>query len=161
VEVEVKPGFPRHALPRVWQWIEPHRAKLLDDNGPENLRQFMAAWDQEWLLQMSLQVLCDGELAGFVHLTGKRASVLTCYFPRESYRTKLVEEALRQAIREFAFGTLGALKVEWRGFRSQSTLVGVLRKLGGKKEAEILRAGLQGGQWVPMVQMGVLREEVI
>ncbi len=161
--IEVKCGFPRHLLPRVWSWIEPHRAKLFDDFGPQDITEFMAQWDYPAILAASWQVTIDGSVGGIVRLSECRRGVMQMqpYFPQRTFKPVVIATALEQTIQQAFAATPEARKIEWRGFEGGANLIGAIRRIGGSREALIQRGALQGGRWVPVVQMGVLREEVI
>jgi RimJ/RimL family protein N-acetyltransferase len=161
--VEVNPGFPRHLLPRVWQWILPHKSKLIGDYGPQSMEAFMQEWDFPTTLANAWTVQVDGEVGGIVHFSQPFNGVMEmhAYFPHYTFKSSIMQRGLEGAIQRAFAANADARKIEWRGFETCSTMVHVLRKVGGGKDARIENGALQDGRWCPIVQMGILREKVI
>lgn len=164
IQIDVKCGFPRHLLPRVWSWIEPHKAKLLADADPHSLPEFMAAWDHPTILASAFELKVDGELGGVVRFTPPKRGVseVIAFFPGYTFRQTVIQSGFVEALGKWFAANEECRKVEWRGMASQSgEFVGALRRAGGGKEAVIEHGALQDGRWVRTVQMGILREAVI
>jgi len=162
--VKVAAGFERHLLPRVWGWIEPHREKLMGDHDPQSVQEFMASWDHPNILANSFTVKVDGELGGVVRFSAVRRGIAeaVAFFPRYTFRQNVLQQGLAEALRSYFAANADLRKVEWRGMLDQSAqVVGALRPIGGRKEATVEHGALQGGRWVKVVQVGILREAVI
>lgn len=66
MQIDVISPFPFSALPRIWRWIEPFRAKVSDDFGPQNLADFVSFAGLKWDRQKTWAIRVDGELGGLI-----------------------------------------------------------------------------------------------
>lgn len=157
--VDVVSPFPEAAVPRIWGWIETFRDRVCDDSAPKTLHGFVEQWIAREATQQSWGVSVDGELGGVVTAQPVTGVVTEahCMFKRSFWGTGIPGEALRKI-----YGQLfdaGTQKIIMAPFRDNAQMLGLARKLGGKKEAVLRQHAMRGGRLVDQVVVGFTRAD--
>lgn len=158
MDVAVRSPFPFEALPRIWRWIEPFRAKVSDDFSPQTLDAFVAAMAAKWDQQKSWAVSVDGELGGL--MTFERLSpwlgTAHCVFKPDFQGRGVAVKACRAVLAEIFAEGIG--KLAFYPLAGNLALGSLLIQLGAKREGKIEAYTLCGGKPMDAWMYGLSKE---
>jgi RimJ/RimL family protein N-acetyltransferase len=158
--IEVISPFPFEALPRVWRWIEPFKAKVADDFSPQDLEGFLAHMAHKWDRQKTWAVQGDGELGGLIIFEGLSPWLGTAhYLLKPDFQGRGIGvKALRLAVMEM-FQEPGIGKLEFRVLAGNLAIGSLACNIGAKREGTLAGHTLSGGKPRDVWLYGLAKED--
>lgn len=156
-DVKIEEPFPDWQAPRVWLWAEEFRGRVLDDYGPQNLRQFMQFWEERAGVDRRFAVYFSGELGGLFSLTpqSERVGVGHCLFRKDFWGHQFTVPALR-AVLQMVFAE-GYERIVSFPFADNRQLLHLVRQVGGEKEGILRQQTLRNGKPTDVMAIGILK----
>lgn len=158
-DVAIESPFPIYALPRAWAWMEQSRRQVADDFAPGTLAEFVSFWQlRERAGMRSWAVLRDRELGGVV--TSMRFTPVQadahCVFKRAFWGHETTAEALRLVFADLFAD--GVEKITTLCFADSHALLGLVARLGFRREGLLEKNTLRDGVLVDQVVIGLTKE---
>lgn len=155
--ITVSSPFPLADIPRVFAWMEPFRARVSDDFSPKTMTDFIEWWGRQEAAGMKTWgVYRSGELGGVISFQQISPVVGTahCTFKKTFWGSATTSEALRLAFAEM-FEIVP--KVSSPVFQTNKAMLGLLVKMGAKKEGVLEAHTMQNGKPVNLVMIGCFK----
>lgn len=157
--IDVQSPFPAYAWPRVWEWIQPFKARVSDDFSPQDLDDFVAGNLALAKHSKTWAVYRDGELGGVIWIEPRTPVLVQSHvvFKRAFWGRATTEVAIRQVYSQVFDAGVG--KIASFVFERNHDIVHLAKSLGARKEGLLRNHTMQNGEPVNMVALGLLRED--
>lgn len=159
--IEIVSPFPITELPRCWLWISSFKNQTMDDFSPQTPEDFVQGMIQKMNSGMlTFGIEKDGELGGivifepansvngFAHVTFKKS-----FFGRKTTLPALIRVANK-------IFELGFKKISMLVFKSNSSVISLIKDLGAKREGLLKSHTLQNGELVDCLLFRLTKEEL-
>ena len=159
MEIRVCSPFPFEALPRIWRWIEPFRAKVSDDFSPQTLEAFVSSMASKWDQGKSWAVYGDDELGGLITFErlspwlGTAHLILKPDFQGRGIAVKACRLAVAEMFAE------GVGKLAFFPLAGNLAIGSLLINLGAEREGKMVGHTLCGGKPADMWIYGLSKVE--
>lgn len=155
--VTIASPFPPADIPRVWQWLEPFRARVSDDFSPKTMDEFVRWFMAQSDVMKTWGVYRSGELGGVISFQQVSPVVGTAHatFKKTFWGHGTTIPALQMAFAEM-FEIVP--KVSSPVFQANKAMLGLLAKMGARREGLLEGHTLQGGKPVNLVMVGCFKD---
>ena len=162
-EVRIESPFPIPYFFDLFDWATPVWNQIADDFTPKEREGFI---EQQMALAESGKtwgVWVGDEIGGYVLAVSdpRRYWIANCHclFKKSFWGRDITETALRQIARELF--SSGILKIEMWVFKRNSSVRGLINRLGGHEEGELTAQTLKDGQPIAMTVYGLYQEDLL
>jgi RimJ/RimL family protein N-acetyltransferase len=156
--IEVISPFPQQSLPRVWQWIESFRNRVVDDYSPQTLDAFVRKSIEDQGTLQTWAVYRDGELGGMVSFEKwtEHLGTAHCLFKREMWGRKTTRPALEQILQQIFAGS--TRKLCMNVFSDNQAIIALVKELGAVTEAHYSEHTKRNGKLVAMTGLALFKK---
>jgi len=150
--------FPPSAWPRVWEWMQAFKGRVLDDFAPADLDAFVALQLRAAAHETTWGIAADGDLCGVVSATliNGRVAVVHVVFKKAFWGRHVTLPALA-AIADQLF-TAGVAKIQATLFADNHGMRALLLDSGAVKEGTLRGHTLRGGEPADIDLFAIFKE---
>jgi RimJ/RimL family protein N-acetyltransferase len=145
-------------VPRIWNWIEPFRARVSDDFSPKTMAEFLTHFSALAARGRTWGVYRAEELGGVIWCepSSPRVCAAGCAFKRSFWGAKTAVPALASASAEML---ASFPKVSIAVMRGNKALISALAQVGARREATLRGHTARAGKPIDIVVMAMFRKE--